>query len=252
MMLGLLKKMLSTEPRKNEGVVICGGEAVRYDIVRSNRRTMSIVIRRDDCSVSVRVPLSVSNETITDFVDSRKEWIERHRSRIAENNRNRIVRRYEDGATHLFLGRSYTLRLHIDKAEGVIIDGDTLHVSVKSPDRCQKVLYEWYARMAEVELMKVARPLIHMFAEERGRQPSAIKFVKAKSYWGQCSSTGMIKLNIELVRAPIPCIEYIVMHELCHLVHHNHSSRFHALVECYVPDWKARKKLLEATVSCRC
>ena len=149
------------------------------------------------------------------------------------------------------MGHAYSLRIIISGKEGVELDGEDMIVSLKSIDRCQKVIYAWYARQAETVILEIARPWIHSFAERSGRRPSAIKFVRVKSYWGQCSSNGIIKFNIELMRAPRQCIEYIVIHELCHLVHHNHSPRFHELVGTYMPDWKARKALLEKTVSCR-
>lgn len=249
-MLRRLRQMLSSPPA-DRGQVVCDGDVVTYAIVRSRRRTMSITIRRSDCSVSVRVPDGTSDQTIRRFVEDKREWITVHRRNILNDNSERIARRYEQGARHLYMGRAYSLRIIISGKEGVELDGEDMIVSLKSIDRCQKVIYAWYARQAETVILEIARPWIHSFAERSGRRPSAIKFVRVKSYWGQCSSNGIIKFNIELMRAPRQCIEYIVIHELCHLVHHNHSPRFHELVGTYMPDWKARKALLEKTVSCR-
>ena len=250
-MLRRLKEMLTLTPPSDCGKVVCDGETVPYTIIRSSRRTMSITIRRSDCSVSVRVPYGTADSTVHRFVEDKLEWITLHRRNILSDNTSRITRRYEEGARHLYLGRPYTLRMIVSAAEGVELLGEDMRVSVKSPDRCQKVMYAWYAHRAESEILEIARPLIHLFAEREGRRPSAIKFVRVKSYWGQCSGTGVIKFNVELMRAPKECIEYIVIHELCHLVHHNHSPRFHKLVAKYMPDWKERKALLEKTVSCR-
>lgn len=235
----------------SSGEVICDGETVPYAIVRSRRRTMSITIRRSDGSVSVRVPDGTPYQTILRFVEDKREWITVHRRDILSDNSERIARRYEQGAVHLYMGRPYPLRIVVSSEEGVEIEGDVMTVSAKSADRCQRVMYAWYARQAESVMLEIARPWIHSFAERCGRRPSAIRFVRVKSYWGQCSSNGIIKFNIELMRAPRECIEYIVIHELCHLVHHDHSPRFHELVASYMPDWKERKALLEKTVSCR-
>lgn len=250
-MLRRLRQMLSSPPPATSGEVICDGESVPYAIVRSPRRTMSITIRRSDCSVSVRVPDGTPDQTIRRFVEDKREWITVHRRNILNDNSKRIARRYEEGAVHLYLGHPYPLHIVTSAKEGVEIEGEVMTVSVRSLDRCQRVMYAWYARQAETVILEIARPLIHSFAERCGRRPSAIRFVRVKSYWGQCSSNGMIKFNIELMRAPRQCIEYIVVHELCHLVHHNHSPRFHELVTSCMPDWKERKALLEKSVSCR-
>ncbi len=250
-MLRRLRQMLSSPPPATCGEVICDGEAVPYSIVRSSRRTMSINIRRSDCSVSVRVPDGTPDRTVHRFVEDKIDWITVHRRKILSDNDGRIARRYEQGARHLYMGRTYSLRMVISAEEGVELDGDEMTVSVRSTERCRKIMDEWYAHQAETVILEIARPWIHTFAERSGRRPSAIRFVRVKSYWGQCASDGMIKFNTELMRAPRECIEYIVVHELCHLVHHNHSPRFHQLVGSYMPDWKERKRLLEKTVSCR-
>ncbi len=246
-----LKQMLTMSPPATSGQIVCDGQPVYYSIVRSRRRTMSIVIKRCDCSVSVRVPEGTSDDVLRDFVESKREWIATHRRKIMNDNSHRVMRRYEEGATHLYLGRHYVLRLVISPAEGVELKDNEMIVSLRSVDRCERVLYGWYAARAAEDVLGMARPLIHLFAERTGRQPSAIKFVRVKSYWGQCSTNGLIKFNIELIRAHRECIEYIIIHELCHLVHHNHSPKFHNLVASYIPDWKQRKELLDATVSCR-
>ena len=111
-------------------------------------------------------------------------------------------------------------------------------------ERVKELLDAWYLRRAKRELPARLQACWASFPSE-GRAFPTLRVKRMRSRWGSMSPKGAMSLRADLVRAPVECIDYVVVHELCHLVHPNHSRRFWALVERLVPDWKQRKRRLE-------
>ena len=159
-----------------------------------------------------------------------------------------------DGETHLYLGREYRLTVDHGQVEGVRLAGDRLRVTLRPdgrPERVKELMDAWYVRRARREL---PRRLEVCWASLReggrfacGDRPLPILRIKRmRSRWGSMSPRGAMSLRHDLIRAPEECIDYVIVHELCHLVHPNHGREFWALVEQLVPDWKRRKRRLQA------
>lgn len=134
---------------------------------------------------------------------------------------------YKSGETHYYLGRQYLLKIVEGKAEDVFYKGRYLLIETndKSPLNIKKLLDRWYRDRAKIKFAEIAEPLIQQFKKYEV-EPNNLYIQNMKFRWGSCSAKGNIILNPELIKAPKPCIEYVIIHELCHLIHQNHSKAF--------------------------
>jgi hypothetical protein len=103
---------------------------------------------------------------------------------------------------------------------------------------------EWYRAHAKIKFAEFAEPIIERF-KKRGVEPRSLYIQEMNNRWGSCTNNGKIILNIELIKAPRPCIEYVITHELCHLVHRDHTEQFFKLLTAEMPDWQKWKEKLE-------
>lgn len=222
-----------------------GSSTIDFELTYTDRKTLGITVN-PDLSVQVKAPLDASREKIFQKVEKRASWIlEQKRYFLAFEPRN-IKYLYKSGETHYYLGRQYRLKLEEDKAETVVFRSGFLHIKTrdKSPENIKKILENWYRERAKIKFAAYAEPLIERF-KKYDVAPKSLLVQQMKYRWGSCTAQGNIILNPELVKAPIPCIEYVIIHELCHLVHRNHTKAFYALQSREMPDWEKWKMKLE-------
>lgn len=224
------------------------GETLLFQFVRSARKTIGLYVHRDG-SVQVRAPSRVPLAHIYLFLKDRWDWLMLQRARFLEEPAPAPVR-YAHGECFQHLGEPLMLVVKPAAHNLAKRVGHELIVAITperlaEPDGLAGVIELWQRREANrvfplrLAFCHESMKLLHLpFPELRIR--------KMRSRWGSCTSKGMITLNLELVRMPTTCIDYVVMHELCHLVEFNHSSRFYALQEQFLPDWRERKQQLEA------
>lgn len=199
-----------------------------YELVRSARRTLEVRVLPGG-RVEVRAPLHLPDRSIREFLAERAAWIERARLRWA----GRAVgpRRYEDGEVFYYLGRGYPLKI----VPGAYVRLRLTEVFELSADHvfCARGVFEdWYrARALRELLMRVEGVAVRMQV-----RPGPVRLTGARARWGSCSPDGTIRLNWRLVLAPERIIEYVIVHELAHLEHHDHSGRFWARVEKAMSD----------------
>ncbi|WP_353622365.1 M48 family metallopeptidase [Blastomonas fulva] len=229
-----------------EGVAAWGGRSIEFSVVRSERKTMSITVNPLG-EVVVRVPDVANIEEVTERVAKRGGWISYHQ-RNAERWRPRTpARTYEVGETHLFLGRQYRLSAEIGLAQSVKTLGDRIVLTMHRPNRIEErksLLDGWYLTQAREifgnRLDKVFQP----FAALNHARPRLI--VRNLTHrWGSLTSRGNLVISRHIVRAPRQCIDYVLVHELCHLEYRNHGAEFWALLDRMMPDHQKRKARLE-------
>lgn len=159
-----------------------------------------------------------------------------------------LPREYVSGETHFYLGRRYKLVVHESRAQPseVKLLRGKLDVTLPVADRAavRRRLNAWYGHRS-------AEYLGNKFSEISERlnwidAPPPLKLVRMRTQWGSCSPEGVIYLNPALIRAPRHCIEYVILHELCHLIEHNHSKRFFDLLTRHMPDWEPAKRELDS------
>ena len=157
-------------------------------------------------------------------------------------------KKYISGETHLYLGRQYLLRVSLDKRNEVKYKGRYIHIVTTEKSNAKNLLKEWYRLRAKEKIAEIAEPIIERF-KKYNVEPTGIYIQEMETRWGSCTKKGRIILNPDLIKAPKPCIEYIITHELCHLVHYNHSNKFLALQTKEMPDWAKWKRKLEVLLA---
>lgn len=225
-----------------------GGETVAYEVVHAaGRRTLSIEVHPDG-RVLVRAPLDCAHALVAERVERRAGWISRQLSEFESYRPRTPARQFLSGESHLYLGRQYRLKVQEADVNGVKLTRGQLIVDVSgeaSPERVKVLLHRWYLNRARAVFGEVLDVSMGNF---NNVAPPHL-FVRAmRSRWGSLSTGGRMTLNAHLVRAPRPCIEYVVTHELCHLTHRDHSAQFFRLLGQVMPDWERRKQRLEAAL----
>ena len=209
-----------------------------YSVIKSNRKSLSIIIERDK-SVVVRAPQSLSDERIKEEVRKRKTLIE---SKIESEQKaiNHTAKEFVDGEQFLYLGKYYSLQINISE-ERTLNFNNAFIVEARNSEVVKNLLFEWYQQLAKEVLI----PRIKYFAEHLGVKRKHINITAAKYTWGSCTAAGTLNYNWRIVKAPPEVIDYIVVHELAHLREHNHSPEFWNIVAVQLPQYEDAKQWLK-------
>jgi predicted metal-dependent hydrolase len=200
-----------------------------------------------DGLIEVDAPDDAGMAKINRAILKRAAWIKRQVDEARHNNEQALVREYVSGETHFYLGRRYRLKIQkLTKPEcRVNLVGGVLSVKALSttPESVRGHLERWYRLKAQDYFCRRIAELT-----DRIRwldQPPPFRLAAMQRQWGSCSPKGHISLNPALVKAPRDCIEYVLLHELCHLREHNHSRKYYRLLSQHIPDWRATKSRLD-------
>ncbi len=223
---------------------------IQFDLYYSRRKTIAVRVN-PDCSVQVNAPSGMPYTAVADFVFRRGRWIIGHIEKFEQRRRELPApRRYVSGEVFQYMGTAFRLEVVQAAAERVQISGDSLIVSLtdtENASRIQVLIERWYCRRAGQifsERLLACYPNVALL----GAPLPPLRIRTMKTCWGSCSSKGKITLNLHLVQLPVPLIDYVILHELCHLIQMNHSPRFWALMDSVLPDWKARRKELKRVI----
>jgi predicted metal-dependent hydrolase len=226
-----------------------GEQLIRFSLRRKvTGPATRIAIHVDpDGGVLVDAPEDASLAAVLAAVKKRSRWISQHLELVHERMGFVLPREYVSGETLHYLGRRYRLKVLINEPTTIKarMRGRFIEVTVptKAPALIQEVLDKWYRNRAnEVfadRLSVVALPLRWVKQLPQTR----LQFMKVQ--WGSCSPTGRLTLNPLLVKAPRECIDYVLLHELCHLLHHNHSKQFYKTLDRHMPQWPSIKERLD-------
>ena len=200
-----------------------------------------------DGSVLVDAPESASEAQVRTAVAVRARWVHGHITAIRLRLAHVLPREYVSGESLLYLGRRYRLKVVVstDGTRGVRLRGGYVEVVTgkRSPALVRSALTDWYRERAKVVL---AARLEEVAASLRWvRTPPLVRFQTMKVQWGSCSPAGRLTLNPHLVKAPRECIDYVLLHELCHLREHNHGKKFYRMLDAHMPRWRERKSRLD-------
>lgn len=222
-----------------------GNQTIDFELTYSDRKTLGITVN-PDLSVQVKAPQNASREKIFEKVEKRASWIIEQKQYFLSFQPRRKEYLYKSGESHYYLGRRYQLKIIEGSAEAVSYKGRYLQVETKNnePIHIKGLLEVWYKERAKIKFAEYAEPLIMRFKKYEV-EPKELYIQSMKYRWGSCSAKGNIILNPELIKAPKPCIEYVIIHELCHLIHRNHTKAFFRLLSQEMPDWEKWKEKLE-------
>ncbi|MBI4023999.1 MAG: M48 family metallopeptidase [Verrucomicrobia bacterium] len=222
------------------------GSSIPFGLRRSKRKTLAITVR-PDLSVWVAAPRRASRALVEERVRRRAVWIRRQQAFFAQFLPHEPPRRFVSGETHRYLGRQYRLKVKPCSSESVKLERGRMVVSTGNKDGCGRIktqLTDWYrARAAQVFADRLER------CWERFRKYGVgfpeVRLKKMQRRWGSCTKRGVIYLNPVLIKTPKSAIDYVILHELCHLKHPDHGKAFQQLLQTLLPEWKLVKQKLE-------
>lgn len=224
-----------------------GTTEIRYAIVYSGRKTLGITVNPDG-QVIVKSPQDASKNEIETKIKKRAAWILKQQAFFKSFGEKLPPRRYISGESHLYLGKQYILQLvetHGRASKNsVSFKGRSFEIVCSSKSKAESLMKAWYKERAKIKFAEIAEPVIQRF-KKYNVEPTSLYIQTMDNRWGSCTPKGKIILNTELIKAPKPCIEYVIAHELCHLLHRNHTQAFYNLLAAEMPDWERWKNKLE-------
>ncbi len=220
-----------------------GSETIKYDLEYKDRKTLGITVT-PEMRVLVKAPEFTSVEKVREKVKIRAPWILNQQSYFLSFHPRITKRKYISGETHFYLGRQYLLKVQEENFNEVKYLGGSIEVKAKNKKDAGKLLNSWYRNRARIKFPEIANPIIEKF-KKYGVEPIGVYLQEMPTRWGSCTPKGKIILNPELIKAPKPCIEYVITHELCHLIERNHTKAFFEIQSKEMPDWKKWKDKLE-------
>jgi predicted metal-dependent hydrolase len=221
-----------------------GGRRLAYALRFRATRHLTISVH-PDLTVTVSAPHEADVSEVDRRVERRASWVHRHLRELETYHPLPAPRRYVSGETHLYLGRQYRLRVRRG-AESVSLSGGFLLVTTRDQRKVEGLVKHWYRGRAQEVFPRRLKGLTNNASWLNGIDHS-LRVREMPYRWGSCGPAGVITLNVDLVKAPPSCIDYILAHELCHRLDMSHSRRFYALLARAVPGWeKARERLNRA------
>ena len=220
-----------------------GSKKIDFQVEFSARKTLGITVT-PDMDVLVKAPIDSSIEKIKEKLLKKAAWIIKQQSFFLSFQPKTPPRKYVGGETHLYFGRQYLLKIEYGKKDYVKLKGKFLIVQTSDKSRVKGLVKDWYLAHAKAKFKEIAEPLIQKFKRYK-IEPESIVFRDMPTRWGSCTPKGKIILNPELIKAPKGCIEYVIIHELCHLIYHDHTRKFIELQTKEMPDWEKWKTKLE-------
>jgi len=209
---------------------------IPYKITRSNRKTITLVIN-SDAKLSVRAPFEASEAVIVKFINQKKRWILEKQKKFSalKNKHSPVV--LKNGESFLFHGETYIIKF--GSVPKIKISGENLLLPKGS--KKEKVI-AWLKR----EARKLINERLEKYAGVMKVDYSAVRISSARTRWGSCSGKNNLSFTWRLIMCPLAAIDYVIVHELCHIAFKNHSPAFWERVKKFYPDFKEQKKWLKA------
>jgi predicted metal-dependent hydrolase len=210
-----------------------------HQIIRSKRRTFSLEVRPDGRLV-VRAPASATDAQVQALVARKADWIRKTRTRLAAQYPTQKPKTFTPGETFWYLGELYPLHLTDRKRPPLDLDGAFL-LSHAAQSRAREVFIAWYRE----ETRQITQDLVDKYSNQYSFKVNGIRITSARTRWGSCSGKRSLNFTYRLCMAPLPVVEYVVVHELVHLRVHNHSKAFWKAVSEIDPAYKQHRAWLK-------
>jgi hypothetical protein len=208
-------------------------------VIRTDRKSIALIVKRDGRLV-VRAPLDATDEQIFSVINRKSNWIEVKQQEVVSTYPQTGKKEFVNGEGFLYLGKSYRLKI-IDQAETPLKLGTFFFLDRYFLPKAKEVFVKWYKEKA----CEVLSERVAWYAEKIGVEVEAVKITSATSRWGSCSAKGTLSFPWRLVMAPVPVIDYVVIHELIHVVEKNHSKDFWDKVHVLMPDYQQKIEWLD-------
>ena len=215
-------------------------------IIKKDVKNITLKVRPNGEAI-LTAPKAASDEHIKFIIEKRAKWIAQKCAFFASFKTPQ--KEYVSGEDFRYLGRSYRLKVVQSKEECVKLQRGYLELFVKDKSdlkRKENLVYEWYHEKAMLYFFNILQEFNKIVKQDI----KSVKIRQMKTRWGSCNPyKSYINLNIELIKKPKACIEYVIFHELAHLLYPNHSKKFYEHLSLYMPDWQKRKEILERAAS---
>lgn len=225
-----------------------GNRVIKYDLELKKRKTLGIVIKPSKL-VKVYAPYNFSIEEIEKVIYKKAQWIKRNIDYF-DSLPKLLPKKYINGESFYYLGRHYRLKIYKSNLEDLKLTRNYLQVFTKltnNPKAIEVLISLWYKSRAKKKFAQRLERCFETFKKFNKNKPGLhIRMMKTR--WGTCNTENKISLNQELIKMPTVCIDYVIFHELCHLIYKNHNKNFYDLLSTLVPDWNKRKMILEKSI----
>lgn len=212
---------------------------IEYSLERSNRKTIGMSVERD-YGVSLAAPKKVSCEDIDSIIESKRYWIYKAQAEQNLLNNSRVSREFVDGEGFLFLGKSYRLRLEADLPAALSLSEGYFLLNEEDISKGREVFKKFYKQNG----LLILKERIEYFQNKLGIKPSSLRIMELKNRWASTSDVNSLNFNWKIFMAPLSVIDYIIVHEMAHMIENNHSDKFWSIVESVIPDFFTRKNWL--------
>ena len=205
-------------------------------IIRSKRKTLSLTIN-ENAELIIRAPKRLSIEKIQDFINEKENWINR-KKRLIENQIKDVASNHNK---LMYLGDLFPINVEQNAAKELFFTGEEFIANSIEPDSLSLSIKKWYKN----KFKEIALPRVAYFANKHNLMVNQVRIKNQKTMWGSCSSKNNINLNYLLLMAPMGVIDYVIVHELVHTIHRNHSTDFWDSVESIMPEFQEHKRWLK-------
>jgi predicted metal-dependent hydrolase len=210
-----------------------------YQIKFSKRKTLTIIVERDR-KIIVRAPENTSTEKIEEILQSKKQWLNEKINHAQKYPVDNQAKEFISGETLMYLGKNYQLLVVDEAIEGIDFE-QRFRISKVNQPNANAIFKKWYLQQA----LKLIEPLATIYAKNLGVFYNQIKTSEMKYRWGSCTPANNIIFNWRIIKAPMYVVEYLVAHELVHLMENNHTPRFWNILSIQVPNYLKAKKWLK-------
>ncbi|MDH4462066.1 MAG: SprT family zinc-dependent metalloprotease [Flectobacillus sp.] len=212
---------------------------IDIQITKSSRKTVSIYIERDG-TVAALVPEQLTDEQIMEVIKTKEYQIHRHLAQWIQLNEAKVEREYVSGQSFMYLGRNYRLRLVDEKLGEVKLKNGYFLLSKQEKMKAKELFVEFY----KAKLKEKISPIIERYKGQLGVTPQELKIMELQHRWASCTIKGNVNFHWKCAMAPIDVLNYIVVHELAHIIHPNHSPEFWNTVDKVLANYDSQIKWL--------
>lgn len=213
---------------------------IEYNLKRSNRKTMSLYIERDG-SISILAPKDLEIDEIEKLIESKKYWIYKSLEEWALLNKSKQKRDFVNGEGFLYMGRSYRLNLVENQDKSLKLYKGYFCLDKSYINNAYGIFKEFYREKASEKI----KERVEYYKNKIGVNPNEIRVMELKNRWASCSDKGNLNFHWKCIMAPLTIIDYIIVHELVHLIYPNHTDAFWNEVDKVLPDYKGHKDWLK-------
>lgn len=213
---------------------------ITYTLATSNRKTLSIYIERDG-QISVLAPQDFTHEKIEEVLEQKRAWIYKSLAEWEDLNATRVKREYVNGEGFLYLGRTYRLQLVAEQDKPLILKNGYFNLRGQALPKAEEVFKEFYRQKGNKKL----RERVSLYENKLGVKAHEVRILELKNRWASCSEKGNLNFHWKCMMAPLTVLDYVIVHELVHLLYKNHTTAFWNEVDKLIPDYQERKQWLK-------